>query len=172
MVVILMGVAGAGKTAVGESLVGRLGWRFYDGDDFQPAANVRKMSSGQALTDEDRRPWLEFLHTLIVQQEAAGASAVVACSALKERYRQRLLAGTRETHLVYLRGSHPLIARRLAARRGHFFDPGLLASQFEALEEPVNAVVVDVDADIESITDTIIVSLSLGVSGSSEEQGD
>ena len=109
MIILLMGVSGAGKTAVGETLASKLGWTFYDGDDFHPAANVHKMSSGKPLTDEDRRPWLDAIRTLIQRLEAEGTDAVIACSALKQAYRDRLLASPDQAQLVYLRGSRELI---------------------------------------------------------------
>lgn len=143
-IVIVMGVSGSGKTTIGELLAERLGWPFFDGDDFHPAANVRKMRGGQALTDRDRGPWLDALRSLIGELEARGESAVIACSALKAAYRERLLAGSEAARLVYLRGSYDVIDARLRGRGGHFFDPTLLASQFEALEEPAEGIAVDV----------------------------
>jgi gluconokinase len=144
MIVILTGVSGAGKTTVGERLAAELGWPFVDGDRFHPPANVEKMSRGLALTDADRWPWLEALRDRIASLEAGGESAVVACSALKSSYRDVLLSAADEARVVYLKGSQELIDGRLRARAGHFFDPALLASQFEALEEPADALVVGV----------------------------
>ena len=135
MVVVLMGVAGSGKTTVGRRLADELGWKFYDADDFHPPANVEKMGRGVPLADEDRRPWLAALRRLIDDSLARGESAVLACSALKESYRQQLLADPR-TRLVYLRGDYDLIKGRLANRRGHYMQPGMLDSQFADLEEP------------------------------------
>lgn len=170
MVVILMGVSGAGKTAVGKRLAARLGWPFRDGDDLHPVANVRKMSAGVPLTDADRRPWLETIHDLILSIEADGRSAVIACSALKEAYRRLLLDGTRETRLVYLRGDPELIESRLRQRRDHFFDADLLQSQFDALEEPRDAIVVDVDAGLDSVTASTLAALGLVRGETSEEE--
>lgn len=172
MVVILMGVSGAGKTAVGEILAQRLGWSFHDGDDLHPEPNIRKMSAGEPLTDADRRPWLESIRTLVDEHERSGRDAVVTCSALKESYRRRLLAGTRDTRLVYLRGTPALIEQRLRRRRGHFFDPRLLASQFAALEEPEAAVVVDVDADLSAVVAAVQSALALPATETSDEQRD
>jgi gluconokinase len=135
MIVILMGVAGAGKTTVGRLLARELGWSFYDADDFHPRANVSKMARGAPLDDRDRAPWLDALRELIVGCLARGEDAVLACSALKEDYRRRLLVDAR-VKLIYLKGEYELIRERLAARAGHFMKPELLASQFEALEEP------------------------------------
>lgn len=171
MIVIVMGVSGAGKTAVGELLASQLGWVFHDGDDLHPAANVRKMSAGQPLTDDDRRPWLESIRALIHKLEVMGTDAIVACSALKEEYRELLLAGTRDARIVYLRGTPTLIERRLRQRREHYFDVDLLASQFETLEEPKAAVVIDIDADLESVTAAVAQALSLETTGTSKEEG-
>ena len=172
MVVILMGVSGAGKSAVGELLADRLGWGFYDGDDFHPASNIRKMTAGEPLTDEDRGPWLELIRAQIHRLEVTGTDAIVACSALKETYRQQLLDGSRHTRLVYLRGSRALIEQRLRQRKDHYFDVGLLSSQFETLEEPTNAVVVEIDGDLQSVTSAVAGALAIEVTGTSEEEGD
>jgi gluconokinase len=165
MVVILMGVSGAGKTAVGERLAAHLGWAFHDGDDFHPEANVRKMAAGEPLTDEDRRPWLAAIRELIEAHELEGRDAIVACSALKEAYRRYLLADAPTTRIVYLRGTPSLIEERLRRRRGHFFRAELLASQFAALEEPSSAVVVDVDAEPDVVVGRVLVALGLSPSG-------
>lgn len=171
MVVILMGVSGAGKTAVGELLAKRLGWSFLDGDDLHPVSNVEKMSSGRPLTDEDRGPWLDSIQTKIRQLEDSGTHTILACSALKEAYRRHLLADAQRTRLVYLRGSEALIEQRLRQRKRHYFEVGLLASQFEALEEPgEEVVVVDVDTDLETIVGKIMMALELRAKASSEEE--
>jgi gluconokinase len=161
MVVILTGVASSGKTTVGEVLAQRLGWRFYDGDDFHSARNREKMHRGEPLTDEDRKPWLEELHELIIRCEREGENAVLACSALKQAHRDRLTAGSHDVRLVYLKGPRDLIATRLAARHGHFFDPALLQSQFDALEEPSDALAVDISGTPEHIADAIVDGLAL-----------
>ena len=135
MVVVVMGVAGSGKTTVGRLLADELGWKFYDADDFHPPANVEKMASGRPLEDGDRIPWLEALRDLIRGCLERGEGAVVACSALKDSYREYLLVGG-GVRLVYLKGDHELILERLNRRRGHFMKPGMLDSQFAALEEP------------------------------------
>ena len=144
MIIVLMGVAGAGKTAIGTRLAHELNWVFYDGDDFHPQSNVDKMAQGIALTDEDRAAWLQSLRRLIHDLSSAGTPAVIACSALKESYRQMLQAGGAEVQFVYLRGTYQLIKERLEQRRGHFMPVDLLASQFETLEEPEGALTIDV----------------------------
>jgi gluconokinase len=144
MIIILMGVSGSGKTTIGERLARALGWPFYDGDQFHPPANVAKMQQGLPLTDEDRWPWLHALRAHIETWVQQGMSAVLACSALKQAYREHLVIDEAEVKLVYLKGDYDLIQERLAQRRGHFMPPGLLASQFAALEEPEWGVIVDV----------------------------
>lgn len=159
--VILMGVSGSGKSTVGLELARRLGWRYADADDYHPPENVAKMRGGTPLTDEDRRPWLERLRALLRGTLAADASLVLACSALKRRYRELLDADDPRIALVYLRGTPELIAERLSARRGHYFDPALLQSQFDALEEPDGALVVDIDDTPAALVDTILRRLGL-----------
>lgn len=161
MVILLTGVSGVGKSAVGERLAARLGWVFHDGDDAHPPANVRKMAAGVPLTDDDRAPWLAQIRELIARHEEDGTSAVIACSALKRSYRRRLLAGTRETRVVFLSGRRELLEERLRARRGHFFDPRLLASQLATLEEPTDAVTIDVDDDLDAVTAAVAAALGL-----------
>jgi len=150
MIAIVMGVTGAGKTTIGRLLAEQMGWEFADADEFHPAANVEKMRRGIPLGDHDRAPWLERLHTQIAKWDAQGRSVVLACSALKRSYRQILGAGP-HVKFVYLRGSRELIAERLRARHGHFADEKILAGQFADLEEPEDAVVVDVAGTPEEI---------------------
>jgi gluconokinase len=133
-IVLVMGVSGSGKTTVGTLLAQRLGWPYAEADGFHPAANIAKMAAGHPLTDADRMPWLHAIAAWIDQRIAAGGGGVVSCSALKRAYRDMLRRP--EVRFVYLKGSHQLIAARLAARHGHFFQPELLDSQFAALEEP------------------------------------
>lgn len=136
MVIILMGVSGAGKTRIGKCLAAELGWAFYEGDDYHSPRNVDKMAQGIALTDADRAPWLDALHALIGALLARQESAVLTCSALKRAYRTRLRQDHDGVRFVYLHGSYELIRQRLQERRGHFMNAALLASQFEALEAP------------------------------------
>ncbi len=133
--IILFGVTGAGKTTIGLLLAAELGWPFYDADEVHPAANVEKMRQGIPLTDGDRKPWLERLHQLIQTSLDEGKPGILACSALKESYREYLDVGE-GVEYVYLRGDFPLIQQRLAGRVGHYMNPALLRSQFDALEEP------------------------------------
>lgn len=135
MIVIVMGVTGAGKTTVGRLLATQLGWQFADADDFHPPANVEKMRHGIPLTDEDRRPWLQRLQDEITTWIGESRSVVLACSALKRSYRLELGVGP-EVHFVYLKGSKALITERLRLRHGHFADEKILAGQFADLEEP------------------------------------
>ena len=151
MIVILMGVAGSGKTTVGRRLAAELGWPFHDGDDSHPPANADKMRAGVPLTDADRDAWLAALAQQIGELDRADRSAVLACSALKQAYRDRLAAAGRGVRFVYLRGTAALLAQRLAARGGHFMPPSLLQSQLDTLEEPADAITVDIDAPPESI---------------------
>jgi gluconokinase len=160
MIVVVMGVTGAGKTTVGQRLAAALGAAFLDADDYHPPENVAKMRAGTALTDADRQPWLERLNALLREQAARGASVVLACSALKGAYRTTLLAEVPAARLVYLRGGRDRIAARLATRRGHYMDPALLDSQFAALEEPTDAIVVDVGGTPEAIVAAIGRSLA------------
>lgn len=154
MIVIVMGVVGAGKTTVGELLAARLGWEFADADDFHSPANVDKIRRGVALTDADREPWLDHLHEFIADRIALGRNLVLACSALKQRYRQRL-GDSPDIRFVYLKGSASQIAERLHARHGHFADEKILASQLADLEEPERAVTVEISGTPEEIVTEI-----------------
>jgi len=135
VIVIIFGVSGAGKTTVGKLLARKLGWHFLEADDFHPAANIEKMRSGVPLVDEHRWPWLENLRELIKRRIEAGENAVVACSVLKRKYRDRLRVNS-DVKFMFLRGDYALIAEQLRHRRGHFMNPDLLRSQFADLEEP------------------------------------
>lgn len=158
--VIVMGVAGCGKTTVGEALAKRLGWSFYDADAFHPAENIAKMATGMPLNDSDRAPWLAALHALISASLRENRPAVLACSALKESYRQQLLEGNEGVQLVYLRGSYDLIWSRLSLRKGHYMKPEMLQSQFEALEEPANALTLDVSMPVTELVREILKRLT------------
>jgi gluconokinase len=144
MIVVLMGVAGSGKTTVGRLLAAELGWTFVEGDAFHPLANVEKMHRGEPLTDADRAPWLRALRARIDELAAGGRSAVVACSALKQAYRAVLAAGRPEVVFVHLTAAPAVLRDRLRHRRGHFMPPGLLESQLATLEEPAGVLAVDV----------------------------
>jgi gluconokinase len=143
LIIVLIGVAGSGKTTVGRLLSADLGWPFFDGDDFHPQANIEKMRRGIPLTDADRIPWLDALNCLIRDITGEGRNAVIACSALKRAYRDRVKEGAADVRFVHLRGDAPLIQRRLEARPDHFMKAGMLASQLDALEEPADALIVD-----------------------------
>lgn len=157
--VILMGVSGSGKTSVGRMLAKRLSWDFYDGDDFHPPENVAKMASGIPLDDSDRAPWLASLHDLISASLKMHRPGVLACSALKERYRRQLLMDNDEVRLVYLKGGYDLIRSRISARGGHFMKPNMLKSQFKSLEEPSDALIVDISLPANEIVRIILEAL-------------
>jgi gluconokinase len=155
--VVVMGVSGAGKSTVGILIAARLGCPFRDADSFHPKANIEKMSRGEPLNDEDRWPWLRAIADWIAEHRAAGTTCVVTCSALKRAYRDIVTAHQRnDVRLVYLKGDFELIEARLKARTGHFMPPGLLRSQFDALEEPAadeHAITVSIDAMPDEIAD-------------------
>src|SRR5271163_3527440 len=143
MILLVTGVTGSGKTTVGRLLAQRLGWLFLDADDFHPAANIEKMKHGVPLTDEDREPWLGAIHAELLRCAAKKQDAALACSALKQSYRERLAAGV-EVRICYLKGTYREIAARLRRRSGHFAGEAILAGQFADLEEPGDALVVRV----------------------------
>jgi gluconokinase len=162
MIVVVMGVTGAGKTTVGERLAAALGAAFVDADDYHPPENVSKMRAGTPLGDADRWPWLARLNALLRERDAGGRGVVLACSALKAAYRAALLSGLPAARLVFLRGSPELIAARLTGRRGHYMNPRLLESQFAALEAPGDAIVVDVAAEPDAIVAAVVARLEAG----------
>jgi len=157
VIVVVMGVAGVGKTTVGAALARRLGFPFVDADDYHPPDNVAKMAAGIPLDDEDRRPWLDLLNEKLKN----GAPMVLACSALKESYRRRLLEGIGDARIVYLHGALDLIAARLAERRHRYMPASLLESQFAALEPPREAIAIDAAADPARCVDAIVSALQL-----------
>ncbi len=160
-VIVLMGVSGSGKTTLGRLLADQLGRPFYDGDDFQPKDNVAKLAQGIPLNDRDRRPWLLAIHNLLVGLAAKKGKAVLACSALKQDYRDLLVSGLDGIRFVYLKGEYGILEDRLKRRQGHFFKAGLLGSQFEILEEPEDALTVQVDKPPEAIVAGIRKSLGV-----------
>jgi gluconokinase len=144
MIVMLMGVVGAGKTTIGELLAAQLGWEFADADDFHSAANIEKIRQGIPLEDADRAPWIVAIHEAMLQWDKEQRNVALACSALKRSYREQLSVGV-DLKIVYLRGSRELIYQRLLARHGHFATEQLLSSQLATLEEPDSGIVVNVD---------------------------
>jgi gluconokinase len=160
MIIAIMGVTGSGKTTEGSLLAKRLRWEYIDADDFHSAANKDKMHRGIPLTDADRMSWLESIHEKLVQADAEHRNLVLGCSALKQTYREKLFRGL-DVRLVYLKGDYQLIAQRLRARKGHFADEHILAAQFADLEEPSDALVVDIHGEPEQIVDEICRRLDL-----------
>ncbi len=159
--ILVMGVAGSGKSTVGQRLSEALRWPFIDGDDHHPPANVAKMSAGIPLEDEDRWPWLRRLHELMAEADRDGRSVVIASSALKQRYRDVLAGDLVDVRVVYLRGDFDLLMERLSMRRGHFMKPQMLHSQMAALEEPDDALVLDVARPV----DELVAEVARWVSG-------
>jgi gluconokinase len=153
---ILIGVSGSGKTTVGKALAANLGWDFYDADDFHPPENIAKMASGIPLNDDDRAPWLASLHALIASCLKGNQPGVLACSALKDHYRQMLLEGNPCVEIVYLKGDYDFIWRRMLTRPGHYMKPEMLHSQFEALDEPTNGLVMDASLSVDEIVNKIL----------------
>lgn len=160
MIVILMGVTGVGKTTVGEALADKTGWRLYDADAYHSPANVEKMRAGIPLTDDDRWPWLDRLNELMRDAASRGESAILACSALKQKYRDRLQRDIDEARWVYLKGDMELIRSRLQQRKGHYMNPALLQSQFDTLEPPVDALTIDVAEPPHALAQRILSALS------------
>jgi gluconokinase len=151
-----MGVSGSGKTTIGKALAIKLGWGFYDADDFHTSENIAKMSRGIPLDDDDRALWLVSLRALISTCLKENKHGVLACSALKERYRKRLLAGNQGLLIVYLKGDYDLIWARMIARSGHYMKPEMLKSQYDVLDEPTDGLVVDVSLSVDEIVADIL----------------
>ena len=158
--IVVMGVSGSGKTSVGQALAACLKWDFYDADGFHPPENVAKMANGLPLDDSDRAPWLAALHDLISTCLKTERPGILACSALKKRYRQQLLEGHDGVQLVYLAGSYDLIWSRMAARPDHYMKPNMLQSQFAALEPPLDALTIDIARPVNDLVQEIISKLS------------
>ena len=171
MFIIVMGVSGSGKTSISRMLAQRLGWPFYDGDAFHPAANIAKMTADVPLTDEDRACWLDALTIFMEEKTLAGENGVIACSALKKAYRDVLRRYDRkQIHFVYLKGSYEVILERMKSRGDHFMKPEMLQSQFAALEEPWGILTIDVTLSKDEIVQKIVEQLmetkySLGILG-------
>ncbi len=161
MIVILMGVTGTGKTTIGRLLSSRTGWQFAEGDDYHSEANKAKMHAGIPLNDEDRAPWLASLHEVLVGWNRNGQSGILACSALKQAYRDTLSAGiTHDSYrFVLLKVSREHIAERLSKRAHHYMNPGLLDSQFATLEMPSDALQVSAEGTPEQTVELILKEL-------------
>ena len=156
MVIYIMGVAGSGKTTIGQKLSAKTGFAFYDADYFHPQENIDKMKAGQPLTDEDRWPWLDNIHSFVAKQLETN-NLILACSALKEIYRERLSRGIEDQcRWVYLNGSYETILQRMQCRTGHYMPAALLQSQFDALEVPASNISVDIALPPEEIVDEIV----------------
>lgn len=156
-ILFVMGVSGSGKTTIGKLLAKKIDTPFFDGDDYHPKTNVEKMEKGHPLNDEDRKGWLQRLNALASEQKNQGA--VIACSALKSQYRERLRQGLETVDFIYLEGSFELISKRLSNRKGHFMPPELLCSQFDALEIPKHAISVSVDGTPLEVVENIVAAL-------------
>lgn len=143
MIIVITGVAGVGKTTVGALLAQKLSWQFIDADDFHPESNISKMRQGIPLTDEDREEWLKNISAELSKKEKEVINVVLACSALKESYRKKIISVSKNILWVFLEGSFELISKRLINRTNHFMPPGLLQSQFDILEVPTNALIID-----------------------------
>ena len=161
MIVLLMGVSGSGKTTIGKLLATSLGWQFSDADDFHSLENVDKMRRGVPLTETDRMPWLQELQAALKDWLHENKNVVLACSALKDSYRQFLFIDRDRIKLVYLRGSYSLIQKRLQERPNHYMSEQLLESQFNTLEEPLDALIVEVAQPSQVIVQTIRTALKI-----------
>jgi gluconokinase len=160
-VILLMGVSGCGKTTLGRKLSEKLGWPFYDADDFHPKDNLAKMAQGMPLNDRDRLPWLQAIHNLLAGLTAKGGRAVVACSALKQEYRDILGNGIPGLRFVYLKGEYAVLKERLECRKDHYFKADLLGSQFEILEEPAEALIVPAGLPPDTLVERIVTGMDL-----------
>jgi gluconokinase len=153
---LIMGVSGSGKTTVGKALAQKLGWDFFDADEFHPAENIAKMAAGIPLNDSDRAPWLAVLHQLLSSTLKTNRYPILACSALKHKYRVQLMDGLAGLELLYLKGNYDLIWSRMSAREGHYMKPEMLQSQLAALEEPTDAFAVDISLSLNDMIDKIL----------------
>jgi len=155
-----MGVAGSGKSTLGQALAEELGWDFFDADDFHSAENISKMKAGIPLSDSDRVPWLAALNHKLQSTLQENRHPILACSALKHSYRSRLLAGVEGIAIIHLKGSYDLLRSRISLCEGHFMKSNMLQSQFDSLEEPEHALVLDVHQPLETMLDTIFANYS------------
>ena len=160
-IVIVTGVTGSGKSTVGRALSACLGWRFHDADDLHSPENVERMRRNQPLTDEQRAPWLQRVRAVVEQAAREGEGAVVACSALKARYRDAIAGGIDGVRFVHLTGDPVLLRQRIATRPGHFAGTGLLDSQLQALEPPSDALTLDVALPVDALVDAIVRDLKV-----------
>jgi len=165
LIIVVMGVAGAGKSTLGKVLADALDWPFIEGDDFHPAANVAKMARGEALDDDDRAPWVAALHARIAEVAARSGNAVVACSALRASYRDRLADGVGDVRLVFLSGAPETIAGRIRGRRAHFMPPSLLESQLAAMEPPEGAIRVPIEIPTEEQAERVLRTIRRTIRG-------
>jgi gluconokinase len=161
MIIVVMGVSGSGKTTVGQLLAEALGWTFKDADAFHAPENVEKMRLGIPLTEADRKPWLQDLQTAIKYWLKENQNVVLACSALKDSYRQFLLVDSDRVKLIYLKGNYQLIQQRLQMRENHYMSDKLLESQFQTLEEPLDTIYMDVSQLPETIVNNIRIALEI-----------
>ena len=160
-VVVVMGVAGVGKTTVGSALARRLAWTFLDADDDHPAENVARMARGVPLTDDDRRGWIEAVRDRVARHVARGDDVVLACSALREAHRALLATAAPRVEIVHLAAARDVIERRLASRVGHFAGPDLLPSQLGDLELPEDALLLDAALPVAELVERIVAELDL-----------
>ncbi|MDJ0661328.1 MAG: gluconokinase [Crocosphaera sp.] len=156
MIDLIMGVSGSGKTTIGKALSQQLGYAFYDADDFHPPQNIAKMSQGIPLNDSDRLPWLLAIKSVINEHQQLEKDAIITCSALKQSYRDLLAENTTDMSVIYLKGSYETIFKRLQQRSEHFMKENMLLSQFQTLEEPENAVIIDINLTVSEIVKEII----------------
>lgn len=160
---VIMGVSGCGKTTVARSLADRTGGVYLDADDFHPPENKQKMSAGIPLTDDNRRDWLTALNRELQRRSRDGQTVFLACSALRESYRRRIADAVPGLQFIYLRGTRECIANRLSKRTGHFMSPSLLESQFATLEEPPDAITVDIDRPMDALMEDLFLKLPKSV---------